>query len=215
MVKLYLILILVTIGTFLNDVHGQYISKTSKHMIYENAYVYVNNYVHNNFPTGKELKRSCRSFCVKGRNTMRIYDDVQVDDKFIPLTKGFPISDMAIKKYNAHEKGFLASIRMGVKNNQETAHILDSLDDAWKGYEKQDDEIIRNDVGNLISDNISGYQIHFSDIYKNSLAVELSSFCPNNCRVQLSAKSSNTVFFFVFDEKGEITEVYWGDTIHF
>lgn len=72
---------------------------------------------------------------------------------------------------------------------------------------------IEKTLKEIISKRKDGHIVFFSDIYKKTLAAEVKSFClPYD---EFAWFGSSTSFYFIFNEQGEIEQVYSGITIHY
>ena len=77
----------------------------------------------------------------------------------------------------------------------------------------KDENKISESLKEFISNKKDGYQVFFSDIYKRTLAAELKGFClPYD---EGTWMGSSTSFYFVFNEEGNLEEVYSGISIHY
>ncbi|GEM_PF-3021012 len=179
---------------------------------YEKAYIYLNDSIlKNDFTTASKLAQACNECCLTGI-ALKFKPELQVANKFIQNNHGFPYNDFAIKKYDLSDD-CLRSLRMGVRDCELANQVLDSLDRFWLDYKMKSDDEIRFALENLLSDTKDGYQVFFSDIYRSTLAAELKEFClPFDEGMWMGA---STLFFFVFDENGEIKQVYSGRTIYY
>ena len=91
--------------------------------------------------------------------------------------------------------------------------MTDSLNIFWKDYVPKDTKEMVILLNDLISDKKYGYQVFFSDVYKNTIAAEIKSFC---APYDLTAwQGSSTSYFFVFNSEGKIAAIYSGRTIHY
>ncbi|MCB0497178.1 MAG: hypothetical protein KDC79_13645 [Cyclobacteriaceae bacterium] len=139
------------------------------------------------------------------------YDSkLHVADKFIANSRGFPLCDLLKRKYKIQES---CTYALGSGRFELTKNVEDSLTTFWNDYKMKSKDQIRKPIENLISEKKIGYQVFFSDVYKNTIAAEIMVFCaPYDETMWLG---SSTSFYFVFNEKGEIKEVYSGISIHY
>jgi len=187
-------------------------AQVQKADLYKKAYKYLNDSIlKNDYPSASILAKNCNECCVTGK-TMNFKANLQVAKKFIENNHGFPYNDFAIKKYNFSDD-CLRSWRLGIRDCELGNYVLDSLDRFWENYEmKKDGEIIEY-LKDLPSDSKDGYQVFFSDIYENTIAAELKSFClPYDETIWMG---SSTSFYFIFNDLGEIEDIYSGTTIHY
>ncbi|MBB3699582.1 hypothetical protein KMW28_24355 [Flammeovirga yaeyamensis] len=155
-----------------------------------------------------KLKANGKSKKVK----LKFNNNLQVAEKYNNHKKGFPLEDYVRKKYNLSDE-CIKALRLGTRTCSEVNNIKDSLFIFWEDYSMKSEKEIRSLLSELPSDRKDGYQVFFSDIFKNTLSAELKSFCtPYDSSTW---QGSSTFFFFVFDEKGIIKEVYSGKTIHY
>lgn len=77
---------------------------------------------------------------------------------------------------------------------------------------KENSEISQS-IDELPSTKKDGYQVFFSDVYENTLAAELKSFCVPYDKGGWQGGSN--IYFFVFNDLGDILDVYSGETIHY
>ena len=180
--------------------------------LYQTAYNYLNDsIIKSNYVDVKTLAKNCSSCCVKGKK-LKFIPDLQVACRFIENNRGFPIGDLVAKKYD-FSSDCLHALRMGTRECQLANQVRDSLESFWLSYEMKPDNEIAKSLGELISNRKDGYQVFFSDIYKNTLAAEVKSFClPYD---EIMWMGSSTMFFFIFDVKGKIADIYSGRTIHY
>lgn len=120
--------------------------------------------------------------------------------------------DLVDKKYK-FSNDCLRALRMGTQDCEISNQVQDSLRIFWSEYKMKDTNEISNALKGLLSDKKDGYQVFFSDIYRNTLAAELMDFClPYN---ETTWMGHSTSFYFGFNEKGDIKEVFSGVSIHY
>lgn len=175
--------------------------------IYRQAYNYLNDsIVKKQLADPERFSSDCEAL-IKGYK-VTISPDLQVADKFIEHGHGFPICDFVKQKYNykgscgafvVHDSGF---------RNQ----VQDSLQNYYKDY-TFNEEKVKKTLRGFIANKENGYQVFFSDYYKNALAAELKSFCRSYKEGYW--QGSSTSFYFIFDDNGKLIEVYSGRVIHY
>ncbi len=200
--KLPLIIILLT---FSNSLFGQ----LNEYDKYQLAYNFLNDSIIKvNYGDAKTLRNDCKKF-VKGVK-LKFEDELQVSSKFIENDWGFPLCDLLKTKYKISESCVYA---LGSGELDLTKHIQDSLKIFWANYEVKTQDELTTSLKGLISNRKDGYQVFFSDVYNNTLAAEVKSFClPYD---EVAWFGSSTSFYFVFNQQGEIEQVYSGVTIHY
>ena len=180
--------------------------------LYRKAYNHLNDSIVKITHVGpKTLAANCSECCVKGVE-LNFSPELQVAPKFIANNYGFPIIDLAEKKYGLSEN-CLQSLRMNTRKCEKANKVLDSLDFFWKDYKMNDKTNISKSLERLISSRKDGYLVFFSDVYRNTLAAEVGEFClPYDKSVW---QGSSTIYYFVFSVDGTIEEIYSGATIHY
>lgn len=183
--------------------------QTHESKMYLTAYAYLNDSIISvKYGTAKDLRDDCRQ-TVKGQN-LRFSNRLQVANRFIENDWGFPLCDLLKKKYKVTESCVYA-LRSG--QFELTKYVEDSLRIFWDFYEMKSKSSIMGSLEGIISERKDGFVVFFSDIYKNTLAAEIKSFClPYDTMPWFG---SSTSFFFVFNEDGEVDEVYSGVSIHY
>ena len=178
--------------------------------LYQTAYDYLNDsIVKLKYEDINEFSKNCKECCVKGID-LKFDPNLQVASRFIENNYGFPLKDLVGKKYN-FSSDCLRAIRMGTRDCASANRVQDSLEVFWSKYKMKNRNKISQSLKGLVSDKKDGYQVFFSDIYKNTLAAELKEFCsPYD---QSMWMGSSTSFYFVFNDKGEIKEVFSGVSI--
>ena len=150
--------------------------------------------------------------CVKGGPKLKFDSELQVANRFIKNNSRFPHKDLIAKKYN-FSKECLDALRMGIRDCELANEVMDSLDVFWESYKMKSKSEINEILKELISAKKDGFQVFFSDIYKNTIAAEIKTFCvPYNRQMWMGSSVS---FFFIFNDKGEIDEIYSGITVHY
>lgn len=176
--------------------------------IYKAAYNYLDSIRNLEFGNAKILSADCKQTVQK--SNVKFKDKLQVASKFIENDWGFPLCDLLKKKYTMTENCVYA---LGSGKCELTRHVQDSLEVFWKDYKMKSKSVIEESLTGIASKRKDGFLVFFSDIYKNTLAAEVKSFClPYD---KTSWQGSSTSFFFVFDNKGVIKEVYSGISIHY
>jgi hypothetical protein len=133
---------------------------------------------------------------------------LQVAAKFINHQQNFPLDDFVMKKYRL-SRDCLMQLRTRSRRCAEANRITDSLSVFWSDYAMKPNEEIKSSLASLPSNRKDGYQVFFSDVYKNTLCAEVHSFC-RPYDTEGAWYGSSTMFFFIFDEQGKIKEVYAG-----
>ena len=202
--KILLMRILLII-TFIFVSNSSLFGQTSKLEFYKKSYDYLQ----------KEIKIDTKAFqddCkqVVAGAKVKIKPKLQVASKFNGISRGFPLCDLLQKKYKIQESCVYA---LGSGEFRLTYHVEDSLKNFWKDYKPEDPKELQKIIGPLISTRKNGYQIFFSDVYKNTLAAEVKSFCLDYD--QFMWFGGSTFYYFVFNENKEIIEVYFGETINY
>ena len=173
--------------------------------LYRKAYNYLQEKV---AIDAKTFNKNCERI-VKGAK-VKIQPNLQVASKFIDNNRGFPLCDLLKKKYKITESCVYA---IGSGEFELTTHVQDSLQQFWKNYDSNKKIQLNNLLTDMISKNKDGFQVFFSDIYENTLAAEVKSFCiPYD---EDYWYGSSTSYFFVFNDESELIEVYSGITIHY
>lgn len=200
--KLFLTFITLTFSSLL---FGQ----VNERDMYQLAYNYLNDsIIQSNFGDAKSLRNDCKR-TVKGVR-LRFEDDLQVANKFIRNDWGFPLCDLLKQKYKITESCVHA---LGSGRFELTNQVRDSLDNFWTNYEMKSQIEIMNSLDGLISARKDGFQVFFSDVYNNTIAAEFKAFClPYD---EIAWFGSSTSYFFIFNEQGEIEQVYSGTSMHY
>ncbi|WP_345373565.1 hypothetical protein [Algivirga pacifica] len=192
-------------------------AQTQPSVLYEKAYDYLNDsIVKIQYVDSKTFADHCEDCCVRRANgrraRLKFESELQVAYKFNEIRRGFPIEDYIKRNYNlSHE--CIVALRMGLNTCEEVNEIIDSLSVFFGDYTMKDEDEIIGSLQALPSKRKDGYQVFFSDIYKNTLSAELMSFCTPYDTGAWYGRS--TFFFFIFDEGGEIKEIYSGQPIHY
>ena len=178
--------------------------------LYKTAYNYLNDSVIKvNYDNAKTFAKTCNDCCVKGTK-LRFDSDLQIANKFIENHRGFPLCDLLQKRYRISESCVYA---LGSGEFELTNHVQDSLDVFWTGYKMKTRTEITKTITKLLSKKKDGYQVFFSDVYKNTLAAEVKGFClPFDSMMWMG---SSTSFYFIFNDDGQIEQVYSGVSIHY
>jgi hypothetical protein len=187
-------------------------AQSRENILYEKAYHFLNDsIVKIKFDKPQTFAENCNECCVKGTK-LKFESELQVANKFIENYHGFPFSDLIKKKYSLSEE-CIQAIRIGSEQCKLANQVQDSLKIFWSSYKMQHEMEISKALKNLISTKKDGYQVFFSDIYQNTLAAELMSFCtPFDKTVWMG---NSTSFFFIFNDEGNIEQVYSGITINY
>src|SRR5688572_6097855 len=177
---------------------------------YQTAYNYLSDsVVKKNYPDVKTLAKNCIECCIKGAEVEFDFK-LQVSEKFIRNDRGFPMCDLLKRKYQMNES---CAVALGSGTVELTKQVQDSLKIFWKNYKMKQKSDLLKILKDMVSNKKDGYQVFFSDVHKNTLAAELKSFClPYDEAIWFG---SSTSFFFIFNQDGEIEEVYSGETIHY
>ncbi len=180
--------------------------------MYQKAYNYLNDSVLKvEYQVIDSFTRNCNAHIIGGKKHK--YDsELQVANKFIEIHRGFPMSDFVKQNYNL-DKDCWQALRMGTHQCELVNHITDSLDVAWSAYHMKEKASITEILKPLLSEKKDGFQVFFSDIYKNTLVAELKAFCNNYDETEWYG--SSTIFYFVFNSLGEIERVYSEEVIHY
>ncbi|BDD05580.1 hypothetical protein [Aureibacter tunicatorum] len=211
----YILLFLINV-TISISVKGQ----TKEADLYKAAYDYLNDsIVKSKFVDAKTLAKNCsyRSITIKANgkqvNTkFKFNSELQVAYEFNDHRRGFPIENF-IKSKLTLSKDCLTALRMNTRTCDEVNYLSDSLETFWQDYEMKSYEKIKESLKNLPSKRKDGFQVFFSDIYKNTLSAEIDGFCAPYDKVK--RVGAPLFFFFVFNDQGEIIEVYSGKTMHY
>ena len=205
--KYWIITILISLGLIKSvDTKAQ----ISELELYKSAYNYLNDSIIKvNYPDVKAFANNCNECCVKGIK-LRFNSKLQVANKFIENNRGFPLCDLLKKKYRTTES---CVYLLGSGESELTDQVQDSLNVFWGTYKMKKSSEISNSIKKLITKRKDGYQVFFSDIFQNTLAAEIKGFClPYD---EITWMGSSTSFYFIFDEKGNIQEIYSGIEIHY
>ncbi|MEQ9423352.1 MAG: hypothetical protein RJQ09_02960 [Cyclobacteriaceae bacterium] len=177
--------------------------------MYRSAYTYLNDLViKTSYVDAKKLKRNCRQHLKVLK--LKFDDELKVASRFIKNDSGFPYCDFIKKKYSIEES---CAYALGSGEFELFEYIKDSLETFWDNYEIKENEKIAESLNGLISETKNGHIVFFSDIYKNSLAAEIKSFCQPYDEVPWFG--SSTSFFFIFDDNGKIKELYSETVWHY
>jgi hypothetical protein len=180
--------------------------------LYKKAYNYLNDsIVKLKHPSIKDEIANIDgcSFYAKGYE-FNFDSELQVANRFIENNLGFPYTNFMIKKYKLSKK-CIKALKNGKVKCELINRVKDSLALFWKEYKMKDTSEISKLVKDLKSLRKDGYQVFFSDIYKNALLAEVKSFCfPYDKGIWLGM---STFFYLIFSDKGEIEEIYYGKTI--
>ncbi len=188
-------------------------AQTSEAELYQTAYDYLNDSILTKYyVSAEQLAQDCSRNIISKRKP-EYSASLQVADRFIKINSQFPLRDFVSRNYNLSEDCLL-DIRMGIGKCQDANRIRDSLNTFWSEYESKGAEQLSQMTAHLPSDRKDGFQVFFSEIYKNTLAAELKSFC-----LSYSSKWSwmgpSKSFYFVFNAQGKIKEVIWGTVVHY
>lgn len=177
--------------------------------MYRKAYDYLNDSIIKvKYEDDKSLRISCKQY-VRGAK-LKFDNDLQVASKFIKNDRGFPLCDLLKSKYNVTESCVYA---IGSGEFKLTKQVQDSLKMFWRDYQIKNNSEIEMPLKEIMSKRKDGHVVFFSDIYKNTLAAEVKSFClPYD---EVTWFGSSTSFYFIFNQQGEIEQVYSGITIHY
>jgi hypothetical protein len=150
----------------------------------------------------------CKECCT---NALRagLNDDLHVADRFVPNNQHLPLCDFLERKYQM--PGNCQTIMRG--SSASVGRVQDSLNVFWADYQMQSQDTIAAALADIISPLKDGYQIFFSDIYKNTLAAEVKAFCVPYDRKPWTGGSVS--FYFVFNEHGDLQEIYSGVTARY
>ncbi len=177
--------------------------------MYATAYNYLNKSTKSiGLGTNKELTDNCNQI-IKGAK-LEFKKELQVASKFIENYRGFPICDFLKRRYKMTENCVYA---LGSGKFELAEHVQDSLELFWKNYQMKTNSKITETMEGLISEEKAGFIVFFSDIYKNTLAAEVKSFCLPYDRT--TWQGSSISFYFIFNDTGDILEVYSGVSIHY
>jgi hypothetical protein len=205
--KYWIITILILLG-LIKSLEAK--AQISELELYKSAYNYLNDSIIKvNYADVKAFAKNCNECCVKGIK-LRFKSKLQVANKFIENDRGFPLCDLLKKKYRTTES---CVYLLGSGESELTNHVQDSLRVFWGPYKMKENSEISKSIKKLISKKKDGYQVFFSDIFQNTLAAEIKGFClPYDETIWMG---SSTSFYFIFDEMGNIQEIYSGKEIHY
>lgn len=175
--------------------------------MYRAAYQYLDS-INKLERTARALRDDCQQY-VQGTK-LRFKDNLQVASKFIENDRGFPLCDLLKRKYGMKESCVYA---LGSGESELTKHVQDSLMFFWQDYQMRSESSILESLRGIGSKRKDGFLVFFSDIYKNTLAAEVKSFCRPYDKIDW--QGSSTSYFFVFNSKGVITEVFSGIETHY
>jgi hypothetical protein len=178
--------------------------------LYKAAYNYLSDsIIKKSYPNVNDFARGCNECCVKGIK-LKFHSKLQVADKFIENNRGFPLCDVLKKKYGVTES---CVYLLGSGKSKLADQVQDSLELYWESYKMKRKLEIATSIKKLLSKRKDGYQVFFSDVFQNTIAAEIKGFClPYDETMWMG---SSTSFYFVFDELGNIREVYSGIVIHY
>lgn len=185
-------------------------AQTTDRELYEAAYAYLNDSIlRHDYASTQELAKNCNHCCVKGIK-LAFESELQVANRFINLTRHFSFKDYSQQHYDLSRRCRRA-LRMGTKGCKLVNHLLDSINTFWSDYEMKPEPQIAKELEGLASESKDGYQVFFSDVYKNTLAAEVKGFCSPYDKSPWFGSSRS--FYFVFDKNGEIKKVYSGQMV--
>ena len=173
--------------------------------LYRKAYSYLERTVEIDVKT---FRQNCELSIVNKK--IKIQPKLQVASKFITNDRGFPLCDLLQKKYKVTESCVYA---IGSGKFEITKQVQDSLQTFWKNYDSKKLQQMDKILDPMISSEKIGYQVFFSDIYENTIAAEVKSFCSPYDKFPWYGSSIS--YYFVFDDNDEIIEIYSGISIHY
>ena len=158
----------------------------------------------------KAFRKDCSKYYrVRGRR-LKYEADLQVAGRFIQNNRGFPLCDLLKRNYKVEVS---CPYAIGSGKFPLLNQVQDSLKVFWAEYEMKSDNEISEVLGELISEKKDGLVVFFSDIYKNTLMAEVMPFCQPYERDRWMGHSNS--YYFIFNDNGEIEEVYSGVVIHY
>lgn len=179
---------------------------------YRSAIEYLNDYVYSKKVDNSIFEKNCLAR-TKGLTKLDVPSGIQIAERFIRNDHAFPLEAMVNVKYNI-SKDCLRDLRMRIYNCPVNLQIKDSLNHFWSDYRPKSFHEMKSTLSSLVNFGESGYVVFFSDLHKNGLAAELMSFC-TSYKSNTTWQGASTIFYFVFDDQGNVEEVYSGKGVSY